>query len=146
MNRLNVILVVVFVAFGLFTAAAAWAVYTAVVKPGVVAIRVAEKFDGERVSMNVPAVFVDAAIRVAARANGCEFAEVHGEWGPAIAAAWRELEAYPDFVLVEVESDDEHVIIRKAEGDLVIEVDGRDAEVSVRLPQRTARLAVQAIE
>ncbi len=56
------------------------------------------------------------------------------EWMPVVADVSRKLEEYPDFVLVEVTSRNETVLITKKQGTLVVEVESDDENVHVALP------------
>ncbi len=65
---------------------------------------------------------------------------------PLIQEACQQLREAPDFVLVEVLSEDEHVLIRKEGNALVIDVDSEDEEVHLSVPLGIARAFVRKME
>ena len=58
---------------------------------------------------------------------------------PAAQEALDRLAGQPDFVLVEVRSDDEHVVVRKEGRTLRIVVDSNDGRVDVSVPLSTVK-------
>jgi hypothetical protein len=64
---------------------------------------------------------------------------------PIIDAAIPALEQSPDGVFVEVVDNDEHVLISKRGGSLVIDVNDREDVVHVSVPLRAAQSAVHEI-
>jgi hypothetical protein len=64
--------------------------------------------------------------------------ELEPVW-PTVQAAARELHRAPDFVLLEVEGPDEHVLIEKRDGRMLIVVEERGERISVALPLSTIR-------
>ena len=65
---------------------------------------------------------------------------------PLLEAACEELAEAPDFVLVEVISNDEHVLIRKEGNALVVDVESEDENVHVSIPLGIARAFARKIE
>ena len=55
-------------------------------------------------------------------------------WPPLVRAACSELSRCPDFTLVEVHTDDEHVRVRKQGRQLIVDVDTYDERVHVTVP------------
>jgi len=58
---------------------------------------------------------------------------------PAAQDALDRLAEQPDFVLVEVESDDEHVVVRKEGRALRVLVDSNDGRIDVSIPLSTVK-------
>lgn len=58
---------------------------------------------------------------------------------PVLEAICDDLERRPDFVLVETWDADEHVVVAKRGGSIVVEVEGPDGTVRVGFPVRTIR-------
>jgi hypothetical protein len=107
----------------------------AVYHGGTVAVEIDD--DGNRFRLNLPAGLVGAAIALTpAHALDEVTAEVR-PFLPAVEAGWEELLATPDFVLVEVQSADEHVRVEKSGSRLEISVDSPDGQVRVGVPLRT---------
>lgn len=63
-----------------------------------------------------------------------------GEWGPAVQSAFGELEGCDDAVLVQVESADEIVHVRKSGGRFQISVSTPEEQVDIRVPTRLGRV------
>jgi hypothetical protein len=67
-------------------------------------------------------------------------------WGPLIHEACQQLLDSPDFTLVEVMDDDEHVFIRKRGKTLVIDVEDRTECVHVTVPLSIAKAFARKID
>lgn len=119
----------------------------AVLRDGTVSVDVHEA-GGTQISLAIPASFVRAALALAPTVSSHEMeaamAEVRPHW-PLVREACARLARCPDGVLVEVEGRDEHVVVAKEGGDLVVHVqDGQD-RVDVRVPASAVEDAVEAV-
>ena len=56
---------------------------------------------------------------------------------PAVRDAWAELNATGDFVLVEVNDRDEHVVVRKVDDRLLITIDSDGTDIEIAVPMKT---------
>jgi hypothetical protein len=101
--------------------------------------------DGAGVALSLPAALAHLALWLAPDEL---LADIHDElepvW-PTVEAAARELHRAPDFVLLEVRSSDEHVVIAKRDGHLLIEVDADGDRVRVDVPLGTLRRLVERL-
>ena len=101
--------------------------------------------DGANVSVSIPAVLAHVALALAPDEL---LADLHDElepiW-PTVEAAARELHRAPDFVLLEVRSADERVVIAKRDGRMVIEVDSDGDHVRVEVPIGTLKRLVDKL-
>ena len=66
-------------------------------------------------------------------------------WAPTIRAALSELSDLDDMTLVEVSEPDDHVSVEKVGGEIVIDVDDKDASVHVSAPIRAISSAIRQI-
>jgi hypothetical protein len=113
---------------------------------GFIAVRVHEKSpDGKNINLFVPAAAVPVALRFVPREHLAEASENVRPYLPIIDAAIPALEQSPDGVFVEVIDNDEHVLISKRGGSLVIDVNDREDVVHVSVPLRAAQSAVHEI-
>lgn len=67
-------------------------------------------------------------------------------WAPMLREACSELARCPDFTMVEVHSDDEHVRIRKKGNQLIVDVDTDDERVQVTVPLGMAKAFAKKLE
>lgn len=138
---LKVLLVIVVSATLVLTTAVGVAV-AAMFNAGTVAVDIVPA-DGSDISVHVPAGLVDAAIwLLPADVQADAVQEVAAEARPywdAVRAAGDELARLPDFVLVEVEGPDEHVVIEKRDQRLVVLVESDEERFRVSLPLRTVQ-------
>lgn len=120
---------------------------TVVYNAGSIQIQVREKHEGgENINLIIPAAIIPIGL---AFAPDEELAEVSGrmqEVLPILKAAAEELGKIPDGVLVEVRTRDEHVLIEKRGGSLVIDVDTDSEEVHVSFPIHMLLSAVRKLE
>jgi len=135
---------------GLFAAALILSLATvgaataAVYHAGSIAVEV-EPQDGSGLSINVPAGLAHIAIALApADLVTDAIAELEPVW-PSVEAAARALDEAPDFTLLEVRSADEHVVIAKERGRLVVLVDADGETVRVAVPLGTVRRVVEKL-
>lgn len=113
---------------------------------GFIAVRVHEKNpDGKNINLFVPAAAVPLTLRFVPREHLAEASENVRPYLPIIDAAIPALEQAPDGVFVEVVDRDEHVLISKRGGSLVVDVNDRDDVVHVSVPLRAAQSAVHEI-
>jgi len=110
---------------------------------GTVTVKVAEKSaDGVDLYLPLPAIAFDAALFAAPLFLPEDaLADARKELAPyreALQALGRELAGLPSGVLVEVESDGDHVEVRKTWRSFEIRVDADDADVFVSVPARFA--------
>lgn len=125
-------------------------VATGMVDPGLVTVRVHEKSEGFRLYIPVPALVVDAGLRSAVAAGGLHemerLPEEARQWMPMARAAVEALVEAPDATLVEVEDGEEHVLVAKRGGRLIVEVRSPDADVDVAVPARLALRVFDTLE
>ena len=135
---------------GLFAAAATLTLATVgtgaavVYNAGTLSVE-AQAEDGSQVTVSLPAILAHLAIALAPDEL---IADLHREleplW-PTIEAAARELDRTPDFVLLEIRSRDEHVVLAKRSGRLLIEVESERERVSIAVPLATMRRIVEKL-
>lgn len=127
----------------------------ALTRDGMVHVAVTEHGPGgESFSIVVPASLVGAGLAATpfvmpAEARAEMQAHMHaelGEWAPAVRELLAELERQPDFTLVDVEDDGEHVQVMKLDGHLVVRVRGDDADVDVEVPLRLVGQSLDAVD
>lgn len=95
---------------------------------------------GTDLHVALPAALVDLALAVAPTAALRSATREAEPYLPAIVAAWEELERVPDFVLLEVRSGADLVLVEKRAGRLVVRVDEDGASrLRVGLPLHTVR-------
>lgn len=101
--------------------------------------------DGSHLSLSLPAIVAHLAV---ALTPDDVLADLHHElepvW-PTVEAAARELHRAPDFVLLEVRSAGERVLIAKRDGQMVIEVDSGGDQVRVKVPIGTLKRLVDKL-
>jgi hypothetical protein len=119
----------------------------AVLKDGTVSVEVHEA-GGSQLSLSIPASLVRAALTLTPTVHSTEMeaamVEIRPHW-PLVREACARLAGCPDGVLVEVEGRDEHVIVAKEHGDLVVRVRDGENRVDVRVPASAVEDAVQAV-
>lgn len=95
--------------------------------------------DGSGLSINVPAGLAHVAIALApADLVTDAIADLEPVW-PSLEAAARVLDEAPDFTLLEIRSADEHVVVAKNGGRLLVLVDADGETVRVALPLGVVR-------
>ena len=113
---------------------------------GFINVRVHEKGpDGHNVFVIVPAAVVPIAAHFVPQENLRDASENVRPYLPIIDAAIPELEEAPDGVFVEVTDNDEHVLISKSGGSLVIDVNDHDETVHVSVPLRAVQTSIHQI-
>jgi len=131
-TRLLLAVVIGGVVLGLATLAATAA---AVYHGGTVAVDIEE--DGNHFQLQLPAGLIGAAIALAPDSAVQEAADELEPWIPALDAGWHELGDAPDFVLLELVTDDENVRIEKSGSKLLVIVDSPEAQIRVGVPLGT---------
>jgi hypothetical protein len=109
----------------------------AVFKAGVAIVDVKDKNDGDRVFVPVPVGLITAGMNLIPDHTLIALNTKVGPHQKYIHAAASELADCPDGVFVEVEGRDQHVLIEKRGGNLVIEAESPDDSVYVRIPIRS---------
>jgi len=112
---------------------------------GTIHVRVREKKPGgDNLNLVLPALAVPLGMKfMPAQARQQAAAEI-GPWVPAIKAAGEELSRTPDFVLVEVDTAQEYVFIRKEGRALVIDVENEEETLHLSFPlQLVASVAAE---
>jgi len=113
---------------------------------GFIAIRVHEKqADGTHLSLIVPAALVPATLHFVPRAKLKDAGSDIRPYLPIIDAAIPALEDTPDGILVEVRNPQEHVLIQKVGGSVVIDVNDHNEIVHVSVPLRAAQSSIHQI-
>jgi hypothetical protein len=119
----------------------------AVMQDGTITVDVHEA-GGSQVSLAVPASLVRALLSVAPVVSTPELEqamdEVRPHW-PLVREASKCLARCPEGVLVEVCGRNEHVVVAKEGGDLVVRVRDGEDRVSVRVPASAVEDAVEAV-
>jgi hypothetical protein len=113
---------------------------------GFVSVRVHEKRpDGTHLSLYVPAMAINGALRFVPKEHLQEASEQIWPWVPTIEAAVREMGNSPDITFVEVKSPDQHVVVATHHGSIVVDVDDEENSVHVSTPLRAIDDAVEQI-
>ena len=151
MKKASTILLVVATIYLSFFAFTAWAAWSVFVKPGAISVHVHERRPGgDHVVFFVPAFLANLAIRAVplslVSADLCDENQEAAKWIPVLRAAAAEIEHYEDLTLVAIDDEDEHVRVVRSGGALRIEVRNSDEHVSIRVPARTVRLALNALQ
>jgi hypothetical protein len=155
MSRGARLLVLILVGAVLLVTAGVGVATAAIVRGGTVALDTHDA-DGREVSVHVPAALIDLALllvpdrtfSLALEQAALEHAgRIEGIDGvvPALRDAWGELAAAPDFTLVEVRDDADHVLVQKRGGNLVVQVEGDDLRLDLSVPLRTVSRALRKI-
>ena len=121
----------------------------AVVRDGMVSVRIEDHNEGLTLKFPLPGVVVEAGAAAAPFfIPDEELAEMRvefGEWGDLVMALAEELEDMPDATLVDVHDGSEHVRVIKDGGDLRILVDADDVDVDITVPARAIRRSLNHI-
>lgn len=141
MGRVTRVFVALTVAVAVLFVGTGMALAATVVSSGVVTVRVNEGGpEGAHVFVPVPAALIDVGLAIAAIAMPPEerarMREEVAPYQPTIAALARELERCPDAVLVEVDTDGQHVRVTKRGGTFLIDVETDEESVAVAVPAR----------
>jgi hypothetical protein len=113
---------------------------------GFVSVRVHEKKpDGVHLSLYVPAMPLNGALHLMPQKDLQNAGEQMRPWMPTIEAAVHELDRSKDVTFVEVSSPDEHVVVAKRDGSIVVDVDDAGETVHVSAPLHAIDDAVNQI-
>ena len=113
---------------------------------GFIYVNVQEKHPGgSHVNVFVPAAIVPAALHFVPRHHFADSSHDMREALPIIDAAIPALSDSPDGVLVEVREPDEHVLVVKHGGSIVVDVNDPEETVHVSVPLRAAQSAIHQI-
>jgi hypothetical protein len=113
---------------------------------GFIHVSVNEKAaDGHHINLIVPAALVPVTLKFVPRQNLVEAAQNIRANMAIIDAALPALEQCPDGVFVEATDPSEHVLVAKAGGSIVIDVNDQDDVVRISVPLRTAESAIHEI-
>jgi hypothetical protein len=100
---------------------------------GSVSVQIHER-DGIDLSLKIPTFLARAALRLFPDQVGDYVRAELEEWGPAVCAAYEELERCPDATLVSIESDDETVQISMQRNTFIVEIANYDERVRIAVP------------
>ena len=113
---------------------------------GFIHVRVHEKHPGgDNIFVIVPAAIVPIAAHFVPRENLAQASANIRPYLPIIDAAIPALEDCPDGVFVEVKDNDEHVLVSKIGGSLVVDVNDQDEVVHVSVPLRAAQSSIHQL-
>jgi hypothetical protein len=114
---------------------------------GLIRVHVVEKKqDGKNIHVFVPGVAVPVILKLAPDRELAKAGREVREYLPVIQAALDGLEECPDTVFVEVISAREHVRVEKKGSLLLVNVDTDDEAVSVAVPLKVVRYAVDELK
>jgi hypothetical protein len=116
----------------------------AVYRGGTVAVEIVE--DGNQIRVGLPAALLGVAIALTPASALEEATTEVRPFLPALEAGWRELAETPDFVLVEVVSADETVLIEKSGSRLLVSVDTPDTQIRIGVPLGTVGSLLRKLE
>jgi hypothetical protein len=118
----------------------------AVSSEGFIHVKVDEKqASGTHLSLMVPAALVPATLHFVPKQHLADASANIRPYLPIIDAAIPALEDCPDGVFVEVTDPQEHVLIQKSGGSIVIDVNDHDDLVHVSMPLRAAQSSIHQI-
>lgn len=138
------LLLAIFAGLFLLTTVTVAATVTAVYHSGTISLEVRPE-DDSQISFALPAAVANLAIAfVPAEVISDLTDELEPVW-PTVEAASRALDEAPDFTLLEIESRDTHVMVRKQGDRLLVSVDDKGDSVSVALPLSTVRRIVDKL-
>ena len=135
MTRGSRLLLAVVIGGVVLTLATLGAGAAAVYRAGSVAVDIEE--DGNHFQVQLPAGLVRAAIALAPDSALQEAAQELEPWIPALDAGWRELGDAPDFVLLDIVSDGERILVEKTGSKLLVIVDTQETQIRVGVPLGT---------
>ncbi len=113
---------------------------------GMLRVKIEEKqADGTHINLMVPAALVPITLQwVPDRYLGHASTQLR-PYLPAVDAAIPVLRDCPDGVLVEVTDSEEHVLIAKRGGAIIVDVHDANDEVHIEVPLRAAQQAIHEI-
>ena len=125
------------------------AVLGAVVTYNAGAVRVsveAKKPGGENIRLIVPAVMIPPVFDIIPAEEIQRHAKELRPWLPAVRIASEALSKTPDVVLVEVIDSNDHVVIRKQGGSLLVDVTSADENVHVAVPLKMVHSIAERLQ
>lgn len=143
-------LFLIFVILASYVGVAAWGFWAVMIRPGLVWVDIAaeNRHHHSDISVGIPAVLIDSVVgSVASTARVSRWApdDEIAEWAPMIGAIAGELERYPDFVLLEVEDRNDHVIVERTNGAIRVRVNDGDECITVVFPRDSSRRVLRAL-
>src|SRR5438067_10665337 len=118
----------------------------AVSSEGFIQVKVHEKqANGTHLFVIVPAAIIPAALHFVPKGDLTEASREIRPYLPIIDAAIPALEDCPDGVLVEVKDPQEHVLVQKSGGSIIIDVNDHEDIVHVSVPLRAAQSSIHQI-
>lgn len=116
---------------------------------GVVLVKVDNRGEGFHLTLPVPSVIISAAVATADHIVP-EGQKIHiqaqlGDWGPYVEGILEALDDTPNAVLVEVVEGDKHIVVRKRDNSLKVDVNGSDITVYVSVPIKLVRRTVSRL-
>ncbi len=113
---------------------------------GFIHVKVHEKqAGGTNVSLILPAAIAPIALKFVPSGHLAEASANMRPYLPLLDAAIPALEKTPDVVLVEVIDPNEHVIVAKSGGSIVVDVNDQDDVVHISVPLRAAQSSIHEI-
>jgi len=113
---------------------------------GFIQVKVHEKQkDGTNVSLIVPAAIAPLTLKFVPDHHLAQASASVRPYLPMLDAAIPALEACPDGVLVEVINPEEHVVVAKRGGSVVVDVNDPDDVVHVSVPLAAAQASIHEI-
>lgn len=142
-RRARIILIVAVVCVSAsFLLSAAAAVY--VYRDGMIDVNVQEKESGGTyVHVMVPTTLVRVALWFVPFSDDMMAGPEARPYWPLVEAVCSGIARSPDGVLIQVDGPDEHVVVEKRDGSLVVDVDDHDAKVRISIPVRAVGFVVR---
>jgi hypothetical protein len=119
---------------------------TVLTSEGFIHVKVHEKQPGgTNIYVVAPAALVNATLEFVPNRHLAEASENLRPYLPIINAAIQALGDSPDGILVEVLDADDHILVRKSGGSIVVDVNDAQDTVHVSVPLRAAQSAIHEI-
>lgn len=124
------------IALGLGAAVVLSTAYT--FREGVIRVDVDEnRANGSHVHLWAPAAVVPMTLHFVPTRRMMRVGECAGRYMPLVHSVAKELVTYPEATFVEVQSGDQHVVVRTHNGSVWVDVDAPDEHVHVKCPIAT---------
>jgi hypothetical protein len=122
-------------------------IWVAIVQSGFVSVAVrSDSIPGGCIQVSIPGAFTWAALPFVPGHVWREVADEARDWLPVTRTALDELAHAPDFVLVNVETTNERVLVEKHGGHLEVRIQEPDVEIRCRVPFGALRLVLSRIQ
>jgi hypothetical protein len=119
---------------------------TVLCEEGFIQVRVHEKQpDGTNVNVVVPAALLPVTLRLVSNRSLAGAVDSVRPYLPVVDAAIPALEDCPNGALIEVTDANEHVLITKRGGSIVVDVTDPEDKVHVSVPLRAAQSSIHAL-